>query len=156
MVARADPVDAYVGSRIRVRRTLLGLSQEGLGKMLGLAFQQVQKYERGANRVSAGRLYLLSKALDVPVSYFFDGLPPGAAFALSSPSRKSTASVDGADAMSRRETLELIRAYYRIGNPKLRENIGALIKSIAGPKPGVKRRGRPPKGAGIVQAVDRS
>src|SRR5579872_1601759 len=69
---KPNPVDAHVGTRVRMRRTLLGMSQEKLGDSLGLTFQQVQKYERGANRVGASRLFELSRVLDVPVSFFFD------------------------------------------------------------------------------------
>lgn len=76
-----SPVDVYVGSRIRLRRTLLGMSQERLGTALGLTFQQVQKYERGANRVGASRLYDLARVLDVPIAFFFDGMPDEAAIA---------------------------------------------------------------------------
>src|SRR3954465_8799423 len=71
----ANPVDAHVGSRVRQRRTLLGMSQEKLGQAVSLTFQQIQKYERGANRVGASRLYQLSRILDVPVSYFFEEMP---------------------------------------------------------------------------------
>src|SRR5579875_1614359 len=73
--SRASPIDAHVGTRIRLRRTLLGMSQEKLGEALGLTFQQVQKYERGVNRVGASRLFDLSRVLDVPISFFFDDLP---------------------------------------------------------------------------------
>src|SRR5882762_8525140 len=72
-----NPTDVHVGSRVRLRRTLLGMSQEKLGEAIGLTFQQVQKYERGANRVGASRLYDLSRVLDVPVSFFFDDIAPG-------------------------------------------------------------------------------
>tara|TARA_R110002094_G_scaffold157588_1_gene143880 strand:+ start:155 stop:439 length:285 start_codon:yes stop_codon:yes gene_type:complete len=71
-----DPVDIHVGARVRLRRTLLGMSQEKLGKALGLTFQQVQKYERGANRIGSSRLFQLSRILDVPVSFFFDEMAP--------------------------------------------------------------------------------
>src|SRR6184192_1119568 len=70
-----NPIDVHVGSRIRLRRTLLGMSQERLGEALGLTFQQVQKYERGVNRVGASRLFDLSRVLDVPISFFFDDMP---------------------------------------------------------------------------------
>eukprot|EP01035_Chromulina_nebulosa_P063261 gene63261-86543_t len=73
--SRPSPIDVHVGSRIRLRRTLMGLSQERLGEALGLTFQQVQKYERGVNRVGASRLFDLSRVLDVPISFFFDDLP---------------------------------------------------------------------------------
>jgi transcriptional regulator with XRE-family HTH domain len=124
------------------------MSQEKLGEALGLTFQQVQKYERGANRIGSGRLYHLSKVLDVPVSFFFDDLPEGQA---------STAAQAGygtisetpvesfeAEAMSRRETLELVCAYYRITDSAVRKRVFELVKSIAGPSPDRKRRGRPP------------
>ncbi|MFP6756792.1 MAG: helix-turn-helix transcriptional regulator, partial [Alphaproteobacteria bacterium] len=74
MAANPNPVDIHVGSRIRLRRTLLGMSQEKLGKAIGLTFQQVQKYERGTNRVGSSRLFQLAKILDVPVSFFFDDM----------------------------------------------------------------------------------
>jgi len=75
MAANPNPIDVHVGSRVRLRRTLLGMSQEKLGEALGLTFQQVQKYERGVNRIGASRLYHLSQILDVPVSFFFDDMP---------------------------------------------------------------------------------
>src|SRR5665213_1874859 len=75
---RPSPIDVHVGSRIRLRRTLLGMSQERLGEALGLTFQQVQKYERGVNRVGASRLFDLSRVLDVPISFFFDRIPDAA------------------------------------------------------------------------------
>src|ERR671924_1655073 len=75
---KPNPIDVHVGSRIRLRRTLLGMSQQKLGEAIGLTFQQVQKYERGANRVGSSRLYDLSRVLDVPVSYFFEDMAPGA------------------------------------------------------------------------------
>src|SRR6202012_596679 len=78
---KPNPIDAHVGARVRLRRTLLGMSQEKLGEAIGLTFQQVQKYERGANRIGASRLYDLSRVLDVPVSFFFDDLNPEAAAA---------------------------------------------------------------------------
>src|SRR5579883_3316499 len=81
---RPNPIDVHVGSRVRLRRTLLGMSQEKLGDAIGLTFQQVQKYERGANRVGASRLFELSRVLDVPVSFFFDELDPDTAQAVPS------------------------------------------------------------------------
>ena len=76
---RPNPIDVHVGARLRLRRTLLGMSQEKLGQAIGLTFQQVQKYERGANRIGASRLYDLSRVLDVPVSFFFEEMAPGLA-----------------------------------------------------------------------------
>jgi transcriptional regulator with XRE-family HTH domain len=130
-----NPIDAHVGQRMRLRRTLLGLSQEKLGEMIGLTFQQVQKYERGANRISCSRLFDLSRSLDVPVSFFFDDLGEsaqaaspaaiagGAAIAVVESSEK--------DPMMRRETLELVRAYYAITDETVRRSVYDLAKSLA-------------------------
>ena len=135
MVARPNPIDVHVGSRVRLRRTLLGMSQEKLGEALGLTFQQVQKYERGANRIGSGRLFHLSKVLDVPVSFFFDDLPEGQGGSappanLSGMSETPVESFE-AEAMSRRETLELVRAYYRIADPIVRRRVFELTKTLS-------------------------
>ena len=118
--SRASPVDGHVGIRIRLRRTLMGMSQERLGEALGLTFQQVQKYERGVNRVGASRLFDLSRVLDVPISFFFDDMPaPIAGAAGGIGSRRMFGFADAQDSMgggladellNRRETLELVRA----------------------------------------------
>ncbi len=126
-----DPVDVHVGSRVRLRRTLLGMSQEKLGGALQLTFQQVQKYERGANRIGSSRLYQLSRILDVPVSFFFDDMPaevagPGFGFG------ESTQQHYDQEKLSRRETLELVRAYYQIEGAEIRKRMFELVKSIAG------------------------
>ncbi len=117
-----------------MRRTVLGMTQEKLGNALGLTFQQVQKYERGTNRIGSSRLYELSKALEVPVSFFFDDMPPEIAATTSI--HKPVTFGDGgpgyeADMLARRETLELVRAYCRIRSPKVRKRIFELIKSIS-------------------------
>src|SRR5215470_12424295 len=133
---RPSPIDVHVGSRIRLRRTLLGMSQERLGEALGLTFQQVQKYERGVNRVGASRLFDLSRVLDVPISFFFDDLPESLASTYGSHlTRRSTGFTDMQDsftddALNRRETLELVRAYYRITDPAVRKRVFDLIKSM--------------------------
>ncbi len=132
------PVDVHVGGRLRLRRTLMGMSQEKLGDAVGLTFQQIQKYERGANRIGASRLYQLSLILDVPVSFFFDEMPdsiavrtsashPPALGGLSDQTREAFQ----ADPMAKRETLELVRAYYRITDPKVRKRLFELTKSVA-------------------------
>jgi transcriptional regulator with XRE-family HTH domain len=131
---KPSPIDVHVGSRIRLRRTLLGMSQERLGDALGLTFQQVQKYERGVNRVGASRLFDLSRVLDVSISFFFDDLPDSLA-GPNVPARRNPGLHDmqdpfGDDTMSRRETLELVRAYYRIGDPAMRKKLFELIKSM--------------------------
>jgi transcriptional regulator with XRE-family HTH domain len=131
---KPNPIDVHVGSRVRLRRTLLGLSQEKLGEAIGLTFQQVQKYERGANRIGASRLFELSRVLDVPVSFFFDDLQPGMMEAMESAASSSLEVAVGnpePDQMMRRETLELVRAYYRIPDPQIRRRLFDLTKAIA-------------------------
>ena len=122
----------------------MGMSQERLGEGLGLTFQQVQKYERGVNRVGASRLFDLSRVLDVPISFFFDDMPESLATSHGGQTgalgaRRSFGFADsqesfggGADdALNRRETLELVRAYYRITDPAVRKRVFELIKSLA-------------------------
>lgn len=127
-----NPVDIHVGARVRLRRTLLGMSQEKLGEAIGLTFQQVQKYERGANRVGASRLYDLSRVLEVPVSFFFDDMPDEISSKSVHERREMSESPDpfDNDPMNRRETLELVRAYYRITDPNQRKKIFELVKSM--------------------------
>lgn len=131
---RPNPIDVHVGSRVRLRRTLLGMSQEKLGDAIGLTFQQVQKYERGANRIGSSRLFDLSRVLDVPVSFFFDDMPleisentPGNDSELAEASTESYA----ADPLAKRETLELVRAYYQIDEPAVRKRLFDLAKALA-------------------------
>ncbi len=112
-------IDAHVGQRIRGRRTELGMSQTQVADALGVTFQQVQKYERGANRVGASRLYDLSNILDRPVEYFFEGLTP---------TPKSEA--EGTNLRSP-ETVELVNAYYKVDNPHVRRQILSTIRSIS-------------------------
>ena len=129
------PVDIHVGSRVRMRRTLLGMSQEKLGDALGLTFQQVQKYERGANRVGASRLFEISRVLDVPVSFFFEEMPAETA-SLSMLSAGGSGAAEEIeeferDPLAKRETLELVRAYYRIADPRVRKRVFELTKAVA-------------------------
>ncbi len=134
-VTNNNAVDVHVGKRVRLRRTLLGMSQEQLGAALDITFQQVQKYERGANRVSASRLWDISQILDVKISYFFDDMTDDTMKA--SPRRMSRGDVslddndERRDPMARRETLELVRTYYSIEKPKVRKRIADMVKSIA-------------------------
>ena len=127
-----NPVDVHVGSRVRLRRTLLGLSQEKLGEAVGLTFQQIQKYERGANRIGASRLFEFSRILDVPVSFFFDDMSDR----LSAGDMSNDGLSDQPrhplepDPLTRRETLELVRAYYRISDPHVRKRLFELTKSL--------------------------
>lgn len=125
-----NPVDIHVGSRVRLRRTLLGFSQEKLGTALGITFQQVQKYERGTNRIGASRLFDISRILEVPISFFFDDFKTqghGDAVGFAEPEQ------DGydADPMTRKETLELVRFYYKIKDPSVRKKIFDLAKTLA-------------------------
>ena len=133
---RASPSDDHVGARIKLRRTMLGMSQERLGEGLGLTFQQVQKYERGANRVGASRLFDLSRLLDVPIGFFFDALPGALASSHgTAPTRMGFGMADaqdsfGDDPMARREAVELVRAYYRIADPAIRRRVLDLVRSM--------------------------
>jgi len=130
---KPNPIDVHVGHRVRLRRTLLGMSQEKLGDAIGLTFQQVQKYERGTNRVGASRLFELSRVLDVPVAYFYDemgnevahkGHQHAMGFAEENPEPY------GLDPMMKRETLELVRAYYKISEPKVRKRLFEMTKAL--------------------------
>lgn len=125
------PVDVHVGQRLRQRRTLLGMSQDKLGEAVGLTFQQIQKYERGANRIGASRLYQLSQVLDVAVSYFFEEMPGEVQKTRGDYASQDTDIDIAGDPMARRETLELVRAYYKIEDPKVRKRVFELTKSIA-------------------------
>ncbi len=129
-----NPVDVHVGRRLRLRRTLQGMSQQKLGNALGLTFQQVQKYERGANRIGSSRLYQLSHILEVPVAYFFDEMDAGAEGAVPGLSEEPAQSYE-AERFAKRETLELVRAYYRIDDPQIRNRVFELTKALAGPNP---------------------
>ncbi len=128
MISKPDPIDVHVGSRVRLRRTLLGMSQEKLGNALGLTFQQIQKYERGANRIGSSRLYRLGRILDVPVSFFFEEAPD--VMATDKKGMSEEADTFESDKLSKRETLELVRAYYKITDPKVRKRMFELVKAV--------------------------
>jgi transcriptional regulator with XRE-family HTH domain len=135
-ITNNNAIDMHVGKRVRLRRTLLGMSQEQLGTELNIAFQQVQKYERGANRISASRLWDIGQILDVPISYFFDDMSQDTM--KSSPRRIGRGGEvinqhgdQMRDPMARRETLELVRTYYTIEKPIVRKRISEMVKSIA-------------------------
>ena len=135
MVSKPNPVDIHVGSRVRLRRTLLGMSQEKLGTAVGLTFQQIQKYERGANRIGSSRLFQFAQVLDVPVSFFFEDMPEEIARSQPGASLNASESFQQ-DQFARRETLELVRAYYKIRNPNVRKRVFELTKAVAGVSPG--------------------
>ena len=133
MAGQPHPIDIHVGSRVRMRRVLLGMSQEELGRNLGLTFQQVQKYEKGTNRVSASRLAQIAEILGVTPMFFFDALPEGAtgtkkngaAAAEKAPIESILQSPDG---------LQLNRAFARIEDPKVRRTLVDLVKAVADSK----------------------
>jgi transcriptional regulator with XRE-family HTH domain len=125
------PVDVHVGARLRQRRALLGMSQTTLGKAVGLTFQQVQKYERGSNRISSSRLFEFAKVLDVPISHFFSEMIPEVAKGKRKPGRPKTKASGETDINTKRETLELVRAYYKIRNQGVREQIRGMVQALA-------------------------
>lgn len=137
--SRPDPVDVHVGARLRLRRNLLGMSQEQLAKACGLTFQQIQKYERGTNRMGSSRLFQFAKLLDVSISYFFDDVRADrpSTYSVEGFAEQEQSPIEGVggnadnEILHRRETLELIRAYYRITDSKTRRKVYELIKSMA-------------------------
>ena len=130
MSAKApNPVDKYVGSRVRMRRIMLGMSQEKLGEALDLTFQQIQKYEKGTNRIGASRLQQISDILQVPVAFLFEGGPTGSMNADGVSAAPSPAYVS--DFLATSEGLALTRAFTRIADPKLRRSIVDLVEQIA-------------------------
>jgi transcriptional regulator with XRE-family HTH domain len=125
-----NPIDKHVGSRVRMRRMMLNMSQEKLGDALGLTFQQVQKYEKGTNRIGASRLQQIAHILQVPVSFFFDGAPhmPGQASGMNEAPSPAYVS----DFLATSDGLSLTKAFMRIKNSKLRRRIVDLVEQIAG------------------------
>ena len=124
---QANPIDIQVGNRVRIRRMLIGMSQERLGDLLGLTFQQVQKYEKGVNRIGAGRLYEVARILNVPVNFFYEGVSevtgqPGAGESEGAPVM---------DFVSSGEGLQLALAFMKIKDNKVRKRVLDLVKSLA-------------------------
>ena len=130
---RANPLDLHVGSRVRLQRMLLGMSQEKLGEHLGLSFQKVQKYEKGVNRIGASRLFDLARVLGVPVQFFYDQAPADAIDASPQPgfAEQPTESYV-IEFLSTREGLELNKAFVRITDPKVRRSVVDLVRSLGG------------------------
>ena len=135
-----NPVDVHVGNRIRLRRTLLGYSQEKLASMLGLTFQQVQKYERGNNRVGASRLWDIGKVLEVPIGFFYEDMDKEVAnqsprmFSIPDSHPMELAEEEeniDLDPMHRQETIELVKAYYKIPNRKAAKHMYDLIIALS-------------------------
>ena len=127
---KPNPVDIHVGNRVRLRRMLLGMSQERLGNSMGLTFQQVQKYEKGVNRIGASRLFHISRILDVPVQFFLEEAP----FAGETGSTPSMAKGDSEgfilEFLNSREGLELNRAFVKIGDGKVRKSVVDLVRAL--------------------------
>jgi len=129
---KPNPVDQHVGSRVRLRRMLLGMSQERLGESMGLTFQQVQKYEKGVNRVGASRLFQISKILDVPVQFFFEEAPNiggdgNPVRGLAEPDSEAFI----LEFLNSREGLELNRAFVKIGDAKVRKSVVDLVRALS-------------------------
>jgi len=129
---RANSIDVHVGSRVRLRRMVLGMSQEKLGEQLGLTFQQVQKYEKGVNRIGAGRLFDLSHVLGVPVQFFYDDAPYASDNASHGGFSERSGESDVVDFLSTREGLELNKAFMRISDARTRRAIIELARALAG------------------------
>ena len=125
---KPNPIDVHVGSRIRLRRNMLGLSQEKLGESLGITFQQIQKYEKGTNRVGASRLQAISAILNVPVSFFFEDAPGSSNQAGFAEDNEAAYVVDF---LNSNEGVQLTRAFTKISDPKVRRKIIDLVKSLA-------------------------
>jgi len=128
------PIDIHVGARLRTRRTLCAFTQEALARAVGLTFQQIQKYERGTNRIGASRLFQFAKVLSVPVGYFFSDLDdrlgdPRAGYEIGL--MLATTGMPSTVAENRRETIELIRAFNRIGDPRLRSAVQRMAEFLA-------------------------
>lgn len=123
-----NPIDIHVGGRVRMQRMLIGMSQEKLGEALGLTFQQVQKYEKGANRIGASRLFQISRVLSVPVEFFYDGLRIDD---LQDPAAGEGNDVSfDVDMLSTAEGIQLNSAYFAIKDPKLRRRVLDLVKTL--------------------------
>jgi transcriptional regulator with XRE-family HTH domain len=137
MSRNANSTDRYVGKRVRMRRLMIKMSQEKLADRLGLTFQQVQKYEKGVNRISASRLREMSHALQVPIQFFFEGLPE--AGSSSSKDRHETSHKFVHDFLATSDGLALAAAFTRIDNPKVRRRIVQLVKEFAGEPVGKKK-----------------
>lgn len=127
-----NPVDKHVGSRVRMRRVLIGMSQEKLGEALGITFQQIQKYEKGTNRIGASRMQQIATVMAVPVSYFFDDAP-GSESAAASGFGEGSGSDYVVDFLTTAEGLQLNKSFVRIADPKVRKKIVDLVSALAEP-----------------------
>jgi transcriptional regulator with XRE-family HTH domain len=124
---QANPIDIQVGNRVRIRRMLIGMSQERLGDLLGLTFQQVQKYEKGVNRIGAGRLFEVSRILNVPVDFFYEGVSAASEPGMADPETAPPVM----EFVSSGEGLQLSLAFMKIKDTKVRKRVLDLVKSLA-------------------------
>ncbi|MBE7183121.1 MAG: helix-turn-helix transcriptional regulator [Methylobacterium mesophilicum] len=127
---KPNPIDVHVGSRLRLRRNMMGMSQERLGESLGITFQQIQKYEKGTNRIGASRLQAISGILEVPVTFFFEGAPGQEGAQPSGFGEEGQSDITG-DFLSSAEGIQLQRAFVRIADPKIRRRILDLVKALS-------------------------
>ena len=140
---KPNPIDIHVGSRVRLRRMLLSMSQEKLGQQMGLTFQQIQKYEKGTNRIGASRLYHISQLLEVPVQFFFDDAPLAAGqtegmAGMSEPKMENFLY----EFISTRDGLELIRAFVSIQDPKIRKRVVDLVRTLSSEDEAIRDTGK--------------
>ncbi len=126
-----DPIDKHVGSRIRIRRSLLSMSQERLADALGITFQQIQKYESGANRVGSSRLFNISKILGVSIDFFFQDIEVSPSTPVLRAAEDKAKSLQEEDIMNKRETVNLVRHYYAIKDQDVRKKVQEMVKSLA-------------------------
>jgi transcriptional regulator with XRE-family HTH domain len=129
-MSRTVSIDAHIGDRVRQRRILIGMSQTSLAEAVGVSFQQVQKYEQGANRIGAGVLHQISEILDVDVTYFFDRLPRGGTARATRKKAAPDAARKG-DPLTQREALLLVRAYFRIASPEVRQSVFKTVVELS-------------------------
>lgn len=125
------PIDVHVGKRLRLRRSIMGMSQDTIGKAIGVSFQQIQKYERGINRMGSSRLYEFSKLLEVPISYFFEEFDDPSSNAQPGMAESTPPTFEYEEQLSSRETMEMMRHYYNIPSKEVRKRIFELIKAVA-------------------------
>jgi len=129
---KPNPMDIHVGSRVRLRRMVIGMSQEKLGEKMGLTFQQIQKYEKGTNRIGASRLFQLAQIMDVPIQFFFEDAPAGTAGRIAGPGfAESKTEAFLLDFLNSRDGLELNRAFVKITDPKVRKRVVELVRALS-------------------------
>ncbi len=130
-MGQAHPVDIHVGKRLRLRRTVMGLNQVALANAIGVTFQQIQKYEKGVNRMGSSRLYQFAKLLAIPVSFFFEGLDEDKSGEVAGLAEGQSPSFQNEDIFSNRETMELVRIYNQIPHPQVRKRLLDTLRAIA-------------------------